>query len=109
MSESRKRVLIKTILFIAIIFAILVLIIMGAGKYIITKTSIIPYINEHGLEGPYYLFRTSNAEEYLKFLSELEKQNVEVIDISTGCEGRGNLDSGAYYFITYKKVMLPTE
>ena len=53
--------------------------------------------------GEYYLFETTKAQEYLEFLETLNKEEYEIVDISTSLNVylRG---SDEFYMVTYKKI-----
>ncbi len=62
------------------------------------------HLSKTGEQEPrYYLFRTKDVKEYLKFLEKFDEVKYEIINISTSMNSvaYGNQE---FYMITYKKI-----
>ena len=55
--------------------------------------------------GSYSLFRTTDVQEYLNFLENLDETKYEIVDISTSMEHNAQYaGSMEFYMVTYKKI-----
>ncbi len=55
--------------------------------------------------GSYSLFRTTDVQEYLNFLENLDETKYEIVDISTSMEHNSQYaGSMEFYMVTYKKI-----
>ena len=54
--------------------------------------------------GSYSLFQTDDADEYLNFLENLDKDQYEIVSISTLFRKTWISSTDDYYLITYKKI-----
>lgn len=65
------------------------------------KTEIIQNESQIESAGTYYLFKTFDVQEYLKFLENFDETKYEIVDISTSLHyiPKG---SDEFYMVTYK-------
>jgi len=54
--------------------------------------------------GSYYLFKTFDVQEYLKFLEDFDETKYEIVDISTSAIGKKANGSDEFYMVTYKVI-----
>lgn len=54
--------------------------------------------------GDYLLFKTSNENEYLNFLTSFDETKYEIVHISTFAHETSNSWHDDYYMITYKVI-----
>lgn len=95
-----------TIAAIALLLSVLVIIFSGCEGASSSKTtqSIIAEVQKEpvteAVYGNYFLFETTDKQEYLNFLEKFDVQKYEIIDISTSMY-RTQLSS-EFYMVTYK-------
>lgn len=90
----------KNILAVAIAIIICILMIWGLSSLPDVPAETISNTKTHEITGNYFLYRTTNSQEYLTFLENFDEEKFEIIDISTSMEA---YKSGEFYIITYRE------
>lgn len=85
---------------IALFCSVLVVIVLLSGC---SRTETIHSETTKTSVGSYSLFRTTEVQEYLSFLEELDETKFEIVDISTSMCVTGN-GSNEFYIVTYKTI-----
>lgn len=98
MKKMKKRIIV-TLVSSAMALSML----SGCGKEKVTQST--TDVSKSTTLGKYYLYETTDAQEYLAFLETYDKSRYEVVDISIGYYGpsiTGNYLN--HYAVTYRDI-----